>query len=223
MIRAVLWDLGGVILTSPFDAFARFEAERALPHGFLRMVNATNPDDNAWARLERSELSEEAFEAAFAAESSALGHEVSGRDVIALLAGEVRQEMVAALDAVRAAGFTTACLTNNVSTAHVRTEIDAVMRRFDVVIESSKVGVRKPERRFYEIACEKLAVTPAECAYLDDLGINLKPAKAMGMRTIKVADAAAAIAELESVLGVTMAAAGAAGISAPTGPRTSPP
>ena len=204
MIRAVLWDLGGVILTSPFDAFARFEADRQLPAGFLRLVNATNPDGNAWARLERNELTAAGFDVAFAAESAALGHEVSGRDVIALLAGAIRPEMVAALDGVRAAGYATACLTNNVTGVYGRTDMDAVMARFDVVVESSKVGVRKPEARFYEIGCEMLGVGPEECVFLDDLGINLKPAKAMGMVTIKVTDPAAAIAQLESVLGVRL-------------------
>ena len=204
MIRAVLWDFGGVILTSPFDAFARYETEHALPDGFLRSVNSTDSDTNAWARLERSELSGDDFDAAFAAESSALGHEIPGRDVLALLVGDVRPEMVVALDAVRAAGLATACLTNNVVGVFERRDIDEVMRRFDVVVESSAVGVRKPEPRFYEIACELLAVRPEECVFLDDLGVNLKPAKAMGMTTIKVGDPAAAIDELESVLGLDL-------------------
>jgi putative hydrolase of the HAD superfamily len=111
--------------------------------------------------------------------------------------------MVELLDAVRAAGYRTACLTNNVlPTGEVvaRPDVDAVMARFDAVVESSKVGVRKPEPRFYEIACELLDVTPADCVFLDDLGINLKPAKAMGMTTIKVGDPAVAIAELTALL-----------------------
>jgi len=206
MIKAVLWDFGGVILTSPFEAFARYESERGLPDGFLRLVNATNPDANAWARLERSELTGAEFDAEFARESAALGHEVPGGDVLAVLLGEVRPEMVAALDAVRAAGLATACLTTNVTGELERAQISNVMGRFDVVVESSKVGVRTPEPRFYEIACELLAVSPAECVFLDDLGINLKPAKEMGMTTIKVADPAAAIAELSTVLGLDLAA-----------------
>ena len=202
--KAVLWDFGGVILTSPFEAFATYEVERGLPDGFLRLVNSTNPDTNAWARLERSELTADAFDAAFAAESAALGHEVPGRDVIAILFGEVRPEMVAALDRVKAAGLATACLTNNVSGEYDRPDVVDVMRRFDVVVESSKVGVRKPEPRFYEIACELLGVLPADCVFLDDLGINLRPARAMGMTTIKVGDPAVAISELEIALGLTL-------------------
>ncbi len=205
MIRAVLWDFGGVILSSPFEAFARYERGRGLPPDFLRRVNATNPDANAWARLERAELTHDGFDAAFAAESRALGHEVPGADVLALLAGDVRPEMVRALDRVIAAGLATACLTNNVTGEFGRPEIEAVMQRFDVVVESSKIGVRKPEPRIYEIACELLDVAPDECVFLDDLGINLKPAKAMGMTTIKVGDPAVAIAELSAVLGLPLA------------------
>lgn len=206
MYSAVLWDFGGVILTSPFEAFARYEAEYGLPDGFLRSVNATNPDANAWARLERSELTADDFDEAFADESEALGHRVPGRDVLVRLMGEVRPEMVAALDAVRAAGYKTACLTNNVVSDDRRPDVDAVMGRFDVVVESSKIGVRKPEPRFYETACELLGVEPASCVFLDDLGINLKPARAMGMTTIKVGDPAVALAELAGLIDLPLAA-----------------
>jgi putative hydrolase of the HAD superfamily len=208
MIRAVLWDFGGVILSSPFEAFNRYEADRGLPVDFLRTVNATDPDDNAWAHLERNDIDANEFDARFAVESAALGHEVRGADVLALLSGDVRPEMVAMLDRVVAAGYRTACLTNNVAsgaTGEQRPDVAAVMARFDHVIESSKVGARKPEPRFYELACEIVGVEPAECVFLDDLGINLKPAAAMGMRTIKVVDPAVAIAELEDVLAASPA------------------
>ena len=212
MIRAVLWDFGGVILSSPFEAFRRYEAERGLPQDFIRRVNATNPDTNAWARLERSELDHAAFDRAFAEESKALGHEVPGADVLTLLAGEVRPEMVAALEGVIAAGYKTACLTNNVmrrdgEPAEERPEVAAVMAKFDVVVESSKVGIRKPEVGFYTTACELLGVEPAECVFLDDLGINLKPAKQLGMTTIKVVDPATALAELADTIDVPLSPA----------------
>ena len=207
MIRAVLWDFGGVIVSSPFEAFRHYEEEHGLPTDFFRSINATDPHDNAWARLERGELDHAGFDAAYARESAALGHEVAGADVLALLGGEVREEMVTALDRVRAAGMKTACLTNNVARPdgeEMRPDIAAVMARFDVVVESSKVGVRKPEPAFYAIACDLLGVEPAECVFLDDLGINLKPARAMGMTTIKVEDPTTAIGELESVLGLPL-------------------
>ncbi len=205
MIRAVLWDFGGVILSSPFEAFNRYEADRGLPADFIRTVNATNPDRNAWARFERSEIDAVAFDREFAVESGALGHRIAGADVLALLAGEVRPKMVEALRRVKHAGYATACLTNNVAGGGEgpedrRHHVAEVMELFDVVVESSKVGVRKPEPRFYELACELVGVAPAECVFLDDLGINLKPAAAMGMTTIKVLGADQALTDLEAVL-----------------------
>ena len=207
--RAVFWDFGGVILSSPFDAFLQYEAQKGLPEGFLRSVNATNPDANAWALLERNEVSPRDFDALFLAESTALGHPVPGADVLKLLAGEIRPAMVQALDTVKAAGYAMACLTNNVvggdgATPERRAAVAAVMARFDAVIESSKVGCRKPETRFYEIACETLQVSPHECVFLDDLGVNLEPAAAMGMHTIKVINPDDALAALSAALQLSL-------------------
>ena len=208
-IRAVLWDFGGVILSSPFEAFNQYEAAQGLPLNHIRQVNATNPDSNAWALLERSDITPAQFDQLFAAESEALGHRVPGADVLALLSGDVRPVMVNALDTIIAAGYRTACLTNNVVTTAPdptprQAEVAAVLARFEHVVESSKVGCRKPEPRFYEIACELLGVTPHECVFLDDLGINLKPAAAMGMRTIKVTDPHDALDELSGHLNMTL-------------------
>lgn len=201
MWKAVLWDFGGVIMSSPFDAFAHYERQHGLPDGFIRRVNATDPDHNAWAHLERNQLSTADFDAEFAIESERLGHRIPGADVLALLQGELRPSMVAALDAVIAAGYRTACLTNNVISGEAGgTGLAEVMHRFDAVVESSKVGVRKPETRFYELACELLGVEPRHCVFLDDLGINLKPARALGMATIKVTDPDAALRELWTLL-----------------------
>ena len=205
VIRAVLWDFGGVILSSPFEAFRHYEAEHGLPSDFIRTVNAINPHANAWARLERAEISADQFAGTFADESAALGHRVPGADVLALLMGEVRPEMVVALDRIKAAGLATACLTNNVvADGPIRPDVEAVMARFDLILESSKLGVRKPEPEFYALACERLAVQPHECVFLDDLGVNLKPAREFGMTTIKVGDPAEAIIQLEQVLGLDL-------------------
>ena len=208
-IQAVLWDFGGVILSSPFEAFNTYEAEKGLPLDLIRRVNSTNPHSNAWALLERNEISPQEFDSLFSTESEALGHRVPGADVLALLSGDVRPRMVQALDTVKAAGFKIACLTNNVvSTEEPATERQAevrtIMHKFDHVVESSKVGCRKPEPRFYEIACELLQVSPTECVFLDDLGINLKPAAAMGMRTIKVVNPDDALAELSGHLDLAL-------------------
>ncbi len=201
---AVLWDFGGVILTSPFDAFAKYEAEIGLPDGFIRRLNATNPHNNAWAKLERSDVSLDEFCDLFEAEARAAGGELSGRKVVSLLAGEVRPEMVAALRNV-AARYKTACLTNNVKTStrtpKKQAQIDEIMKIFGVVVESSKVGVRKPEPAFYEKACAMLDIQPQEAIFLDDLGVNLKPARAIGMATIKVTSPVQALEELEGLLG----------------------
>jgi putative hydrolase of the HAD superfamily len=203
VIRAALFDFGGVILSSPFEAFARYERERELEDGFLRRLNSTRPDDNAWAQLERGHVSFDAFCRLYEEEARAAGGEVDAREVMALLAGDVRPTMV---EAVRRCHerLKTACLTNNWVAAddrdpspHARLLADL----FDVVLESSKVGVRKPDPRFYELACEELAIEPHEAVFLDDIGGNLKPARAMGMTTIKVDDPDVAIAELESVVG----------------------
>ncbi len=201
-IRAVMFDFGGVISTSPFEAFAHLEVERGLPAGFIRTVNATNPDDNAWARLERSEIGLDAFATAWAAEARTLGHELDGRLVLERLAGEIRPRMVAAIDACRRR-YKTACLTNNFSSPErvVSEAVAEVYALFDAVLESRALGVRKPDPRFYELACATLGVRPEESVFLDDLGVNLKPARALGMHTIKVTDPEGALSELAGILG----------------------
>jgi putative hydrolase of the HAD superfamily len=215
MIEAVIWDFGGVILTSPFEAFARYEREIGLPDGFIRKVNATNPDDNAWAQLERNEVDVAGFGMLFESEARAISDhpsvtKISGEHVIALLAGEVRPQMVEALRRCRATGLPIACLTNNiVATGNDRAtkrgnQIADVMSLFDHVVESSKIGVRKPEPGAYLATCELLGVEPASCVFLDDLGINLKPARALGMTTIKVVDPDDALDELSAVLGIAL-------------------
>ncbi len=209
---AILWDFGGVLTTSPFEAFNRYESERGLPLDFIRSVNATNPKDNAWARFESSRIDIDAFDEAFLAESSALGHPVPGRDVLGLLSGDVRPRMIKALERCKN-HFRNACLTNNVkhgrgpgmATDGQRAErVAAVMAMFDLVVESSVEGVRKPEPRAYELVLERLGVAPERMLFLDDLGINLKPAAKMGMTTIKVLSEEQALADLASATGIDL-------------------
>jgi len=212
MIEAVLWDFGGVLTTSPFEAFNRYEAERGLPRDFIRTVNATDPDTNAWALFERAEIDPALFDARFLMESTALGHPVRGADVLPLLSGDIRPRMVAALEACRAR-FKVGCITNNVKTgagasmavgADKASATGAIMARFHHVIESSKLGIRKPDPRIYALMCEALDIEPRACVYLDDLGINLKPARAMGMATIKVESEAQALKELSEATGLDL-------------------
>jgi len=200
VIKAVLFDVGGVIITSPFESFSRYEADHGLPDGFIRKLNSTNPDTNAWSHLERGDVSFDEFCALFEAEAVAAGGALKAREVMECLAGEIRPAM---LEAVRRCKerLKTAMVTNNWRAEDEGGRLDTLLPLFDVVIESSKAGVRKPEPRFYEMACEQLEIEPSEAVFLDDLGINLKPARAMGMTTIKVTDPDVALAELEAVVG----------------------
>lgn len=209
-IKAVIWDFGGVITSSPFEAFNFYEKQNGLPENFIRGINADNPDHNAWAQFERSEIDAARFDTSFRAEALAAGHDVPGADVLALLAGSIRPEMVAVLDGLKARGYRLACITNNVKTGagagmarsqDKAAQVADVMTRFEAVIESSLVGVRKPDPAIYHMACDELALAPENCVFLDDLGVNLKPARAMGMGTVKVLNAAQAIADLAALLG----------------------
>ncbi len=210
MIKAIFWDFGGVITSSPFEAFNRYEQAHGLPRDFIRMLNARDPDNNAWARFERSEITLEEFDRAFAEESAGAGYAVPGHEVIRLLAGEPRPQMVAALK-ICGEHFINACLTNNVRVgegpgmqpdADKAGQVADIMRFFDVVVESSSARVRKPDPAFYRLACERTGVQPTEVVYLDDLGVNLKPARAMGMTTIKVVEPGLALDELGRCTGL---------------------
>jgi putative hydrolase of the HAD superfamily len=207
MIEAVIWDFGGVITTSPFEAFARFEAKRGLPADIIRRTNAANHLENAWAKFERAEIDADAFDELFAAESRALGVEVRGKDVLPLLSGDLRPEMVEALRRAKEK-FKTGCITNNLpansigSNAGRSLYVAEVMALFDHIIESAKIGLRKPDPRIYRMMTDALSVDPKNCVYLDDLGVNLKPAREIGMTTIKVINAKQAIAELQAATGL---------------------
>ena len=212
-IEAVIWDFGGVFTSSPFEAFNRLEAERGLPKDLIRRINATNPDTNAWALFERNAVDPAGFDALFLAESTALGHPLRGAEVLPRLAGELRPRMVEALKICKQ-HFKVGCITNNVVSMHSPGQdagqqgagaMGQVMPLFDAIIESSKAGVRKPDPHIYQMMCELLAVAPARCVYLDDLGINCKPAAGLGMRAIKVVDVDQTLAELSAVTGLVFA------------------
>ena len=213
MIKAVLWDFGGVFTTSPFESFNRYEKEHNIPLDFIRGINATNPDTNAWAQLESSQISLEEFDQAFATETRAKGHEIRGQQVLELLSGELKPEMVNALKIV-SGKYRTACLTNNVKgagegpgmskSAQKAEEVAKVMATFELIIESSVVGFRKPDPEFYFTACRQLNIEPSEAVFLDDLGVNLKPARELGMSTIKVLSSDQALSELEQLLDIKL-------------------
>jgi putative hydrolase of the HAD superfamily len=209
-IEAVIWDFGGVFTSSPFEAFNRYEVERGLPRDLIRRVNATNPHDNAWALLERNEIGAAEFDGRFLAESAALGHAVPGSEVLAMLSGQLRPRMVEALKACKSR-FKVGCITNNFMSengdAHrMASAMGEVLELFDAVIESAKAGVRKPDPRIYLMMCELLGVEPQACVYLDDLGINCKPAAALGMTAIKVVDVDQTLADLARATGLDFGA-----------------
>jgi len=218
---AVIWDFGGVLTSSPFEAFADFEMRQGIEPGFIRRVNSHNPDHNAWARLERDELSAEGFDLAFALESEALGHRIAGSEILPLIAGTIRPAMVQALRVISET-LKTGCITNNFKAISTLQTQDSklsdskpsfaslykrdIMYLFDHVIESAIVGIRKPDPAIYKMMTEALDVDPERCIYLDDLGINLKPARAMGMQTIKVTNPSASIDQLSSLLQIDLRA-----------------
>lgn len=211
MIKAVIWDFGGVLTSSPFEAFNAYERERGIPADFIRGINATDPETNAWAQFESSAVSIDEFDGLFAAESKAAGHEIPGKDVIALLSGKLRPRMVRVLERCKE-NFTVVCITNNVKSGHgpgmarnkdSASEVAQVMQKFDILVESSVEGIRKPNPEIYKIACARADIEPNQAVFLDDLGINLKPAKALGMQTIKVLSEAQAIDELAAVTRLT--------------------
>jgi len=213
MVKAVIWDFGGVFTSSPFEAFARYERERGLPEDLIRKINSANHLDNAWAKFERSDVTMDEFDELFAQEAKALGHDVRGRDIIALLSGDVRPEMLAALRTIKAKGLRVSCITNNVSagegagmaSSHEKARaVQEIMDEFEHIIESSKAGVRKPHPRIYEMALEALGMDAADAVYLDDLGINCKAAHQVGMKAIKVTSADQALSDLEEVVGFAL-------------------
>jgi len=209
MIEAVIWDFGGVLTTSPFEAFKRFETERGIPADIIRRTNAANHLENAWAKFERAEIDIETFDRLFAEESRALGAEVRGKDVLPLLSGDLRPEMIEALRRIHTR-FKTGCITNNLPANAIGSKsgrslyVAEVMALFNHVIESAKIGLRKPDPRIYQMMVEALDVDPKHCVYLDDLGVNLKPARDMGMTTIKVTSVAQALPELEAATGMKL-------------------
>ena len=200
--KAIIWDFGGVITSSPFEAFNKFEETNGLPKDIIRTINSENPDMNAWAQFESNSITIDQFDDLFLKEAKAKGFDIKGRDIIKLLKGSIRENMVSFLRELKS-NFKLGCITNNVkpsSEENTDNETKEAMSIFDHVIESSIVGIRKPNPEIYMMSCDALNVSPDQCIYLDDLGINLKPARELGMTTIKVIHPEDAIQEVRNLL-----------------------
>ena len=200
--KAIIWDFGGVITSSPFEAFNEFEEANRLPKDIIRTINSENPDMNAWAQFESNSITIGQFNDLFLKEAKAKGFDIKGRDIIKLLKGSIRENMVSFLRELKS-DFKLGCITNNVKSSsqeNTDNETEEVMSIFDHVIESSIVGIRKPNPKIYMMSCDALNVSPDQCIYLDDLGINLKPARELGMMTIKVIQPEDAIQEVRNLL-----------------------
>jgi len=197
--RAVIFDLGGVVLDSPFDAIATFERERGIPGGFVNRVIVDTGCAGAWSNLERGHFSLEEFFAPFERDCADAGHRLDARALMERIFGglEPRPVMLEAIRRIRSRGLTAAALTNNWrgDSSH------ELVGYFDYFIESSVVGLHKPDPAIYQHTCAKIGIEPAEAIFLDDIGRNLKSAKALGMSTIKVGDPGEALRELQSLLG----------------------
>ena len=200
--KAIIWDFGGVITSSPFEAFNEFEEANSLPKDIIRTINSENPDMNAWAQFESNSITIGQFNDLFLKEAKAKGFDIKGRDIIKLLKGSIRENMVSFLRELKS-DFKLGCITNNVKSSsqeNTDNETEEVMSIFDHIIESSIVGIRKPNPEIYMMSCDALNVSPDQCIYLDDLGINLKPARELGMTTIKVIQPEDAIQEVRNLL-----------------------
>jgi putative hydrolase of the HAD superfamily len=206
-LRAVIFDLGGVVMGSPLHAIAAYERELGIPPGSVNRLVVETGSGGAWSRLERGELDLEAFYPRFDAECAAAGHPLSARAMMQRIAeaAQPRPAMLAAVRAIRARGLRTSALTNNWQGDGTR-EREWLGALFDVVVESALEGLRKPDPRIYELTLARLEVTAPEAVFLDDIGRNLKSARALGMRTIKVDEPGAALAELAALLGFPLAA-----------------
>ena len=208
-LKAVVFDIGGVIQDSPLHAIARYERDHGLPPGSINRAVVASGEAGAWSRLERGELTVEAWCAPFEADCRAHGLTVDAAGLMRYIAeaGRERPEMLGAVRRLRAAGLRVGALTNNWASAQAPAGPPPIARYFDALVESRAVGMRKPDPRIYQLICERLGVEPSETAFLDDIGAHLKSARALGMHTIKVDDPQQALRELGALVGLDLLAA----------------
>lgn len=203
MIKAVVFDIGGVVQDSPLHAIARYERDHGLPaHAINRAVVASG-ETGAWSRLERGELTLGAWCAPFESDCRTLGVAVDAARLMTYIAqaGRARPQMLRAIARLRERGLRVGALTNNWATDDPSPPPHSLREHFDAFVESRAVGMRKPDPRMYRLICRELGVEPPQAAFLDDIGANLKSARALGMHTIKVDEPDQALRELSALVG----------------------
>ena len=205
-LAAVVFDIGGVVQDSPLHAIARYERDHGLPANAINRAVVASGDTGAWSRLERGELTVEAWCAPFESDCRAHGVVIDSRRLMTYIAeaGRARPAMLRAIGRLRDRGLRVAALTNNWAREVEPEQPHPLFGHFDVVVESRAVGMRKPDPRIYQLTCDRLGVAPAQTAFLDDIGINLKSARALGMHTIKVDDPDQALRELGGLVGIDL-------------------
>ena len=208
---AVLFDLGGVVLGSPLQAIRAYAESLGFEPDSINRVVARTAQNGAWSRLERGEIEIDAFYSEFESDCLGAGLRIDARAMMQRMAGSAapRPAMLTAIARLRGAGFKTGALTNNWAHSDAEGNRDgtrALRGHFDIFVESSVEGLRKPDPAIYRLACDRLGVSPDRVIFLDDIGGNLKPAKALGMTTIKVEDPAVALAELSALVGLDLLA-----------------
>ena len=197
-MKAIIFDLGGVILDSPLSEIARYESEAEIPPGGINAVIGATGANGAWAKHEQGKITTNEFVVDFGAECGAAGFDIDVRELLGRIARAtaIRPAMVTAVDRLAERGYLVAALTNNwPGPGH-----EGLASHFDVFVESVVEGFNKPDRRIYQITLERLGVDASQAVFLDDIGRNCKAAAALGMTAIKFVSPDQALRQLESVL-----------------------
>jgi putative hydrolase of the HAD superfamily len=207
MIKTIIFDFGGVITNSPIEGFKLLEEKHGYDKGLITNINMNNPNDNAWAKSERGEIDIHTFLEEFEKEALEIGQKIDAREILQQLYGSMRENIINKIKLLsNSKKYKLICLTNVLKGVDIFTPkerviaVSHVMRYFDKIYESYKLNMRKPETRIYQYILNEMNIKPQETVFLDDLGMNLKPARQLGINTIKVVNPKDAINELDQLL-----------------------
>ncbi|XP_066510263.1 acyl-CoA dehydrogenase family member 10-like [Hoplias malabaricus] len=207
--KAVIFDMFGVLIPSPLPKATEWEDKNGVPRGTIGQAIRTGGDGNTWRKYMRGELGPEEFVEAFSRDCSRIvGFEVHiGSFHSALSSASMSRPVAVMMEAVKCArteGLKTAVLSNNFLLPEGKTYMPLDTFLFDVIVESCRVGLCKPDPRIYQLCAERLGVSPQEAVFLDDLSFNVEAAVQVGMHGIIVRDPVLAMKELEQVLNVSL-------------------